>query len=314
MFVEKTHPDVLEIVKSCVPEGFELITVETTTEEERLLKVPDADFILVGPTPITAKLLEKAKNVKLVQKTGVGVDKIDLKAAAEMGIPVANTGGTNAIAVAEHTILLILAVYKKLPIAHQSLVEGRWAKWDYRCESYEIHGKIAGIVGMGNIGREVTKRLHGFGANIIYYDMYKLPPEKEVELGIQYVSLDELLKTSDIISLHVTLTEQTYHLIGKRELNLMKKSAILINTARGALVDEVALYEALKERRITAAGLDVFSKEPPDPKDPIFSLDNVVVTPHIGGGTRETIERVYQFSFMNMLRVLQGQEPLNKVN
>jgi len=315
LFLERVKPDVLEIVKSCIPQNLELITLRTDDEEEKFEKVVDADFILVGPSPVTEQLLARGKKLRLVQKTGVGLDKINLKAASEKGIMVANAGATNAIAVAEHTILLILAIYKKLPIAcREFLAERRWTKWDYRCSSSEIYDKTVGIIGMGNIGKETAKRLRCLGCKILYYDLYRLSIEEEEQMGFEYANLHQLLQSSDIVSLHTTLNENTYHMISEKELALMKNTAIFINTARGALVDEEALYKALIEKTIAGAGLDVFEKEPPDYDNPFFTLANVIVTPHIGGGTRETIEKIYLVSFNNMLRVLEGLDPFNKVN
>jgi len=310
LLLEVMDSAILELMTSCLPKEFELIAVKTKDEEERMAKVVDADFIMVAPTAVNRQLIEKGKKLKLIQKLGAGLNNIDLEAATIKGVPVANAGGTNAIAVAEHTITLILALYKKLFTVNASLLQGKWSKWDFRSETYEIYRKTVGIIGLGNIGREVAQRLRCFEADILYYDITRLSPETEAELGYRFVAFDELLRTADIVTLHSNLTDETYHMIGENELNIMKESAIIINAARGALIHEQALYKALKEKRIAAAGLDAFEKEPPDPDNPLLYLDNVLVTPHTGGGGFDTLKRIYELAFENMQRVLRGEEPL----
>lgn len=270
----------------------------------------EADYILVSWTPVSGRVIEAGRRLKLIQKHGIGMDKIDLATAAGRGVLVAFTAGGNAVGVAELAIAHMLALYRKLCVADGSLRRGRWLKWELRTNCYELCGKTVGIVGGGNIGRALAKRLtHGFECRVLYYDKYRLPAEKEAELGMAYTAMDDLLRQADIVSLHVPLTPETRGLIGARELSLMKPSAVLINISRGAVVDEPALISALRNQTIAGAGLDVFTKEPPDADNPLFQMENVVVTPHYGGGTVDTMINVLRHSFSNIERVERG-EPL----
>ncbi|MHB1414988.1 MAG: 2-hydroxyacid dehydrogenase [Chloroflexota bacterium] len=305
--------DVRDIVAAEVPAGWEFTVLEPGSPAEKTAKFSEADFVLVSTEKITEPMLANAPRLKLIQHQGVGYDNIDVAAAARHGIPVALTPEGTSVGVAEHTFLLILALYKQLLLAHRSLLEGKWLIWDLRPSSYEIHGKQLGLIGFGRIGQEVTKRAVAFGASIAYYDVVPAAAETELRYGAKPLPLDELLRTSDIVSVHVPRTPQTVGLIGAHELGLMKPTAVLINTARGGLVDEAALYRALKERRIAGAGLDVFSKEPPPADDPLFTLDNVVVTPHISAGTRDALITKMKAAFSNMVRVHRGEEPINRV-
>ena len=298
-----------ELIAAEVPEGFDLIFAETQDEEEKLAKAREADYILCSWTPLSGKVIEAGPRIKLIQKYGIGVDKIDLETAKRRGIPVGISAGVNSIAVAETAITLMLALYKRLCMADQSLRQGKWLKWELRTGCYELAGKTVGIIGGGAIGRAVAKRLSGFECRVLYYDLFRLPEETEKALGMTYTAMDKLLMQSDIVSLHLPLTQETRGLIGPRELALMKPSAVLINTARGGVVNELALIEALRNRTIAGAGLDVFAKEPPDPDNPLLQMDNVVLTPHNAGGTVDTVKKVIRHSFENIIRIERG-EPL----
>lgn len=303
-------PAMRELVAGQKPEGLDLLFVDTPSEEERIEKARDADYILCSWTPISGAMIEAARGLRLIQKYGIGVDKIDLKAAARRGVPVCIAAGANAVAVAETAITLMLAIYKRLCLAHNSLRAGKWLKWELRTGCYELWGKTVGLIGGGNIGRAVAKRLsHGFECRVLYYDAFRLPPETEESLGMTYTPLEDLLRQADIVSLHLPLLPETKGIIGAKTLPLMKPTAVLINTARGGVVDEAALIDALRNRTIAAAGLDVFAKEPPDPDNPLLKMDNVVATPHNGGGTVDTMKRIVGHSFDNILRVERG-EPL----
>lgn len=299
-----------DLVSGQKPEAVDLVFVETPEEEERIAKAADADFILCSWTPISGRMIDAAPKLKLIQKYGIGVDKIDLQRAARRGVPVCISAGVNAVAVAETAITLMLAVYKRLCVAHNSLRGGQWLKWELRTGCYELWQKTVGLIGGGAIGRAVAKRLsHGFECRVLYHDAIRLPQETESAMGMTFAPLEELLRLSDIVSLHVPLTPETRGLIGAKTLSLMKPSAVLINTARGGVVDEPALIEALQNKTIASAGLDVFAKEPPDRDNPLFGMDNVVVTPHNGGGTVDTMMRIVGHSFDNIMRVHRG-EPL----
>jgi phosphoglycerate dehydrogenase-like enzyme len=308
--VDILPPAMRELMAGQKPEGLDLVFAETAAEEERTAKAQEADYILCSWTPISGRVIEAGQKLRLIQKYGIGVDKIDLQAAARRGIPVCIAAGVNAVAVAETAITLMLAVYKRLCVAHNSLRAGQWLKWELRTGCYELWQKTVGLIGGGAIGRAVAKRLsHGFECRVLYYDVCRLPPDIETACGMLYTSLEDLLRQSDIVSLHIPLTLETRGLIGEKTLAWMKPTAVLINTSRGGVVDEPALIAALQKGTLAAAGLDVFAKEPPDRDNPLLQMDNVVVTPHNGGGTVDTMKRIIGHSFENILKVERG-EPL----
>jgi phosphoglycerate dehydrogenase-like enzyme len=242
----------------------------------------------------------------LIQKTGSGVDNIDLKAAAEFGIHVASTPGANSNSVVELTIGMIISLYRKLHFLDRLTKNGEWKMWEYRTTMFEMNGKTHGVIGIGNIGRKVAQLSKAFGTNVIYYDVNRLSTEEEKELGITYVTFDNLLSQSDIISLHIPLIPETRNLISDKELNLMKSTAILVNVARGNIIDEQALAEALKCNRLLGAALDTWASEPINSDNPLLQLDNVLATPHIAGGTRDVLETVLRLSFENIRKVEAG--------
>ena len=306
--VDLLPPPIRELIGAQKPEGLDLIFAETSAEEERVAKARDADYILCSWTPVSGQVIEAGGGLKLIQKYGIGVDKIDLKAAARRGLPVCIAAGVNAVAVAETAIALMLAVYKRLCVAHNSLRAGQWLKWDLRIGCYELWQKTVGLIGGGAIGRAVAKRLHhGFECRVLYYDVLPLSKETETALGMTYTSMDDLLQQSDIVSLHLPLTSETRRVMGAKAFASMKPTAVLINTARGGVVDEPALIEALQKGTIAGAGLDVFAQEPPDRDNPLLRMDNVVVTPHNGGGTVDTMKRIVGHAFANILRVERGE-------
>ncbi len=306
--VDLLPPAMRDLMAAQKPDGLDLVFVETGEEVERVAKAQHADYILCSWTPVSARVIEAAAKLRLIQKYGIGVDKIDLSAAKRRGIPVCISAGVNAVAVAETTIALMLAVYKRLCVAHSSLRAGQWLKWDLRMGCYELWKKTVGLVGGGHIGRAVAKRLsHGFECRVLYYDVCRLPRETEAALGMLYMPLEELLRDSDIVSLHLPLLPDTRGLMGAKTFGMMKPTAVLINTARGGVVDEPALIEALQKGTIAGAGLDVFAKEPPDRDNPLFQMDNVVVTPHYAGGTMDTMKRIIGHAFDNILKAERGE-------
>ncbi|MGE3913564.1 MAG: NAD(P)-dependent oxidoreductase, partial [Chloroflexota bacterium] len=215
--------------------------------------------------------------------------------------------------VSEHVILLILAIFKHLTEAHNALKAGRWIHNDLRHTAMMLEEKRVGILGLGRIGREVSKRLRGFDVDAVYHDVVRQPPEVEQALGVRYLPFEELLQTADAITLHVFLAEGSKHLIGAQELAMMKSSAVLVNTSRGGVIDEVALYSALRSGRIQAAGLDVFEVEPTPPDNPLLTLDNVVVTPHMATANRDSMIKKSEACYANFGRVLRGEPAINVV-
>lgn len=240
-------------------------------------------IIIRSATKLTKDILEPTKELKVIGRAGVGLDNVDIETATKKGIVVMNAPGGNTISTAEHAFALMLAIAKKIPFAHISVKEKKWERAKFK--GVELYSKKLGIIGLGRIGKEVAKRACSFGMKVYAYDPY-LSPEVAERLGIELTSLENLIKCADFITLHTPLTPETKHLINKKTLSLMKKNTFLINASRGEIVDEEALYEALKNKKIAGAALDVFSQEPPL-NSKLLQLDNVVFTPHIGATTKE---------------------------
>src|SRR5439155_26804709 len=216
--------------------------------------------------------------------------------------------------VGEHTLTLILALLKKVVVAHNALVEGRWLQWGLRTETRDLEGKTLGLIGFGRTGRATARRARGFDVRLLAHDPYiTLTIEERAEYGVELIERDRLLRTADVVSCHVPLTGETRHLINRETLALMKPSAYLINVSRGGVVDQDALVEALRARRIAGAGLDVFTPEPLPPGHPLTTLDNVVLTPHVGAGTLDAFRTKMRFGLGNIRRVVQGDPPLERV-
>ena len=281
-----------------------------------LEKVRDIDGLLCLLTDkIDARIIEAGERLKVISNYAVGYDNIDVEAATKRGIYVTNTPGVLTETTADLTWAILMAIARRVVEADKYVRAGRWVHaWGPKMMlGSDVHGKTLGIVGLGRIGSAVARRAKGFNMRVIYYDVFRRE-ELERELGLEYKPLEELLKEADYVTLHVPLTKETYHLIGERELGLMKTTAYLINTSRGAVIDQKALYKALKERRIAGAALDVFEKEPIDPDDPLLELDNVVLTPHIGSASVETRKKMAMIAAENLVSVLKGVEPPNLVN
>lgn len=265
------------------------------------------------PFRVDRSFIESLPNLKFIHKSGSGVDGFDLNALNDNGILLANASGVNADAVAEHAILLILTCLRNAYWHMHNVRLGRWKQGFSDNDSELLSGKTVGILGMGRIGCELAKRLSGFGVNIAAYQRNPRP-EPAILASVKWQSLDDILKQSDVVVLCLPLTHATERLIGRRELSLMKETSILINCARGRIVDEDALYDALSQRRLRAAGLDVFSIEPVPETHPLLHLDNVFATPHIAGRTRETTARQIEYLIENITAFLAGQRPVRLVN
>ncbi|MCE4622146.1 MAG: NAD(P)-binding domain-containing protein [Desulfurococcales archaeon] len=264
-------------------------------------------------------LKESQPKLRIVAQYAVGFDNIDLECATKYGVYVTNTPGVLTEAVADFTWGLILAITRRIVEADAFVRSGEWYSkktgWHpLMMLGFEVNGKTLGIIGMGRIGRAVAERAKGFKMKILYYDAYRLPPEMEEKLGAEYVPLETLLKESDIVSIHVPLTKETYHLISEKELMMMKPTAYLINTARGKVVDTEALVKALKEKWIAGAALDVFEEEPLPPDHPLTKLDNVVLAPHAASATTETRTKMAMLVAENLIAFLKGEVPPTLVN
>jgi phosphoglycerate dehydrogenase-like enzyme len=311
VFSPKFPAAMLDVAKSLVPAGFEMVVVDAGTPEFAAA-LPDAKYYVGFPrAEMTGEFFKAAPGLKLIQLISAGYDRLDVEAARRAGVPIANNGGANSVAVAEHTLLLMLAVYRKLSWHHANVVTGKWRVGDFSSHRlYELEGKTLGIVGLGTIGKKVARRAAAFDVRIQYYDIARLSEDAEDALGVHFVLFPELLRTSDIVSLHVPLNAKTRKLIGATELGMMKSSAILINTCRGPVVDEDALHRALTTGRVAAAGLDVMVEEPPLANHPLFALENVTFTPHMAGPTWENWAKAFRNAFDNVQRVERGERPL----
>ena len=288
---------------------------EPPPHDELVRRAADADALLTMLTDrIDAAVLDAGKQLRIVAQMAVGYDNVDVAAATECGILVTNTPGVLTETTADLAFALLLAAARRVVEGDRLTRTGGWKSWHPSfLLGQDVHGATLGIVGLGQIGLAVARRARGFAMRILYHDRTR-HPQAEAELGAEYVSLDRLLGESDFVSLHVPLASQTRHLIGQRELSLMKPSAVLVNAARGAVVDQQALCAALKERRIAAAGLDVAEIEPIPVDDPLLTLDNVVVTPHIGSASVATRARMAEMAVESVLQALRGELPSNCVN
>lgn len=282
MVAAPLHERAIEVLKNA---GFEIVYEEYPDETRLLELVGDVEAIVVRSKPkVTRKVIEAAPKLKVIGRAGVGLDNIDLEAAKERGIKVVNSPGASSRSVAELAVALMFSVARKIAFADRKMREGIWAK--KQAMGIELEGKTIGVVGFGRIGYEVARIAHALGMKVLLYDPYP-NEERAKEVGGTFASLEDLLRESDVVTLHVPLIDATYHLINEERLKLMKPTAILINAARGAVVDTGALVKALQEGWIAGAGLDVFEEEPLPKDHPLTKLDNVVLTPHIGASTVE---------------------------
>ena len=293
-----------EIIKSAVPDGFELEMLESVSQQELEGKVKEADYLLVsGRLKINRTVLENATNIKMIQRTGVGLDSIDLEYIRNHDIPFYVNKGVNAQSVAEHTILLMLASLRNLVEINENTKRGIWKKQAQGVCTRELCGKTVGLIGMGAIGTRTAQLARAFGCEVYGYN--RSPRETE---GVTMTDMDTLLRECDIVSLHVPLTEQTKGLIGEAQLRLMKPNAILVNTARGPVVDSQALAAALEEGRIAGAAVDVFETEPPISEDhPLLKAPRLLATPHVAFATKEALYKRAVIVFDNIACYLDGK-------
>jgi phosphoglycerate dehydrogenase-like enzyme len=291
------------------PSGAGLDIVSTLSEEELARHATETEILLVINRKVDAHLLSILPRVRFVQRVGVGYDNLDLEALKAAGVVAAYTPGSNAIAVAEHTILLMLALLKRFVAAESASRQGGWPTMElFQAGLGELANTTVGLVGFGSIGRAVAQRLSPFGSHLLYTTRQAADPATEQQFGVRYASLDDLLASSMIVSLHVPLTEATRNLIGEAELAKMRAGAFLVNTSRGEVIDEAALHRAIESGKLGGAGLDVLYNERPG-GNPFAGMPQVIVTPHIAGGSRAAVERAIQMALANIARYLRG-EPL----
>jgi len=310
VFFTNIDAELRQVVADKALPGMDVVTAPADMDDdEKIELVRDADFIMLFPGKISDRVLQAATKCKLIQLLSAGYDEMNLPLAEDLGIAVANNGGANRVAVAEHTLMLMLATHRRMMFYANNVKAGAWKQeQDRKIDVFELEGKTLGLIGMGNIGRQVARRAAAFDMELQYYDKYHpLTPVEEETMGIKAVDMDTLLQTSDVVSTHVPLTRETYGMIGKRELELMKPTGVVINTSRGGVIEETALAEALISGTIAAAGLDVMEHEPPNPNDPLLQIENLVITPHTAGPTLESIPKRAANGFENIQHVWSGQ-------
>lgn len=301
--LEPLAPELRAAVQRLAGDELAIRFIEDSNPDSLRTALDGAAYGVVRAVALPEQVLRDAAGVRLIHQWGTGVDGIPLEAAAEMGVAVAKCPGVNAPSVADVALGLMLSVLRRIPQTHTALKAGRWEApqlWD---QARELAGATVGLVGFGAIGQAVAQRLTGFGCDIRYWR----PSGPLAAVPGNYLPLDDLIAESDVISLHMPLTEETRHFIDNKRLARMKPGAILINTARGGLVDEPALVAALKSGQIGAVGLDVFAKEPTDPGNPLLALENTVVLPHIGGRTRDNLHRMVRYWAANIRRHAAGE-------
>ena len=291
----------LEIVKGEVPEEFEIRFLPEQTQDALISQVSDADYILAGGRlKISKEVLDKAEKLQMIQRSGVGLDALDLDAIKEKGIPLYVNQGVNAESVAEHALLLMLACLRRLPSINSKTKNGIWKKQEQGVQTVELKGRTVGIIGMGNIAKTLVGLLKPFHVQILYYNLAQMPTEFEKENNMTFVGVEELLRDSDIVTIHCALTPETRNLINAETVSLMKPGAMLINTARGEIVDPSAVADALKSGRLSYAAFDVHAKEPIPEDYPLRDIENVILTPHIAGVTADSFRAMMHDAFRNI--------------
>jgi len=302
-------PDAADLAREMAPDGFEMVVAKSDSSEY-LDALADAQY-LVGFVAglVREELYAAAPNLKLVQLLSAGYDDADLSAARASGVPMCNNGGANSTAVSEHALMLMLAACRRLVWQHSSVAAGHW-RGNQTPRVHELKGTTVGIVGLGTIGKKTARLANAFGCKVVYYDIARLAEHEEDALDVEFRLFNELLAEADIVSLHTPLNPSTQHLINADALARMKSSALLINTARGPVIDEAELIEALGNGTIAGAGLDVFDEEPPPADNPLFKLDNVTLSAHLAGPTYESHTARLRNGFDNVQRVARGETPL----
>jgi glyoxylate reductase/D-3-phosphoglycerate dehydrogenase len=301
--------DTLAMVDGLAPKGLEIVKA-LHNSPEMMAALPGTDY-LVGFVQqyVTPRLFEDAPKLKLIQLLSAGYDRADLEAVRRSKVPLCNNGGANSVAVSEHALMLMLAVSRRLITQHGNVTAGRW-HGNMAPTAHELRDKVLGVIGLGTIGKKVARLALAFGMVVHYYDIKRLSEAEEDALGVRFRLLPEILRGSDILSLHVPLNASTRAMIGAGELAVMKPSAIIVNTSRGPVIDEQALTAALAARKLFGAGLDVFDEEPTPPDNPLLKLDNVVLTAHLAGPTFESNVTRLRNGFDNVERVARGEPAL----
>jgi glyoxylate reductase len=306
-----------ELFKMQGVEGLEVVDGSGFSPEQIIEAVKEAGYIIGDYTfhrRITREVAQAARQVKLIQQPSVGYQHIDVAACTEFGIKVANTAGANTIAVAEHTVMTALCLLKNILYAARTTAAGEWRQMEVR--PVELFGKTWGLVGFGRIGKAVAERLIPFGPRMIYFDPLRIEAAEKKRYQVTFAGFEDVLRSSDVLSLHCPLTNETMGLINRDNIALMKPGAVIINVARGGVIDEPALAEALRGGKLGGAALDVFSEEPIDHANPLLATaaDKVILSPHVAGVSQEAQGRIITMTISNIIKVMQGQIPESLVN
>jgi phosphoglycerate dehydrogenase-like enzyme len=299
------------IAKELLPPSLDAVIARHGSAEFQSALADAVCLVGFGDGTMDDAFYKSAPKLKLVQLLSAGYDRCDIESARRAGVAICNNGGANSTAVSEHAILLMLAVCRRVVWQHANVSAGRWRGNNVDdIKLYELKNRTLGIVGLGTIGKKTARLAKAFGMTVQYYDTTRLTEEQADSLGVRFALFEEVLRTSDIVSLHVPLSKQTRHMMGAQQFRMMKPTAYLINTCRGPVVNEPALVEALQNGTIAGAGLDVFDQEPPPPNNPLFALQNVVLTAHLAGPTWDNQYTRFRNAFDNCQRVVRGDRPL----
>ena len=289
----------------------QVVWAEGNREADLVQDMKDAEVVISGVRAITREAIIASEQLKAAIAYGVGFDHIDVAAATEKGVYVVNTPGVNSISVAEFALGLMIGVARKIPQLHEAVRVGKWLRWELL--GNELHGKTLGMVGFGRVGTHLATLARGLGMSVLVFDPY-VPKEKASELGVELLTLEPLLTRADFVVVCCALTDETRGLLGEKALTLLKPTAYLVNVARGPIVDEQALIKALREKRIAGAALDVFEKEPPDANNPLLTLENVILSPHIAGVAQDASKRISVWVAEDVVRVLNHEPPKYPAN
>lgn len=310
-YLAKARPDLHALIPSDIDHVFVEAGPGRRYSDEDLARIADADALVISAEPVNEQVLDACKNVKIVQRLGVGYDSLDLEAAAARGVPCCNVPGANKEAVAEHGMTLIMALSKRLPEAHRLTRECQWAEARMLTQhTFELKGKTLGIIGLGNTGSGLARRARPFEMRVVYNDVREIDAEIIEAVGAQFMEKDDLYRTADIISINTDLNPTTRGMIDVRALSLMRPDALLVCCARGGIIDEAALRDALNAGRLAGAGIDVFETEPITRDNPLLAAKNIILTSHIAGVTADTTPRIFQWAHENVRAVVErGEKP-----
>ena len=305
--LDMTTPERADRLRAFLPDGFVLTHGTARGDEHMKQIIAEADYAISGQVGVSGDVLRAAKKLKLLHKWGVGYDNIDIETARELGIKVARTTGSNAVAVSEFALGLTISTLRLIAYGNAELKKGNWRTGQLPSDTYTLSGKTVGIVGLGAIGKNVAKLLKGFGCTILYSKRTPLDAAEEAALGVKHASMEEILTQADVVSLHCPLTPETKDLINLAALGKMKKTAVLINVARGGVVNEADLVTALRAKEIAGAAMDVYEIEPLPASSELLTLDNLVTTPHLAAMAADNFAPVVTRMFANMQHVSRGE-------